>query len=332
MAETLKWGLLSTARINRRIIPPLRRAERSAVLAVASRRLDSAQAYAQQWDIPLTFGSYEAMLASAEIDVVYISLPNSMHHEWAIKAAQAGKHVLCEKPLALSLAEVEAMTQAAQAHDVVLLEGLMYQMHPQLIKLKALIQEGLIGQVKFIQAKFSFTLPDGAPNTRLKKDLGGGSLWDVGCYTVSFANSIAGSVPRAVFGYQQTDANGVEVIFAGQLIYPQGIAAQINCGFRTTYRVGAEVIGETGIIRIPQPWQPDTDQRTSGLIHVAPDDTETPIPTEVIDPYFSQIQAMERAILDGQPTPYTLSQSRDNIATITALYTSAEQGQVVVLR
>jgi predicted dehydrogenase len=298
-------------------------------MAVASRSLDKANELAQKWDIPLTFGSYEAILASPKIDVVYIPLPNGMHYEWAVKAAQAGKHILCEKPLALTVAEVDEMTRAAQENGIVLLEAVMYQTHPQLAKLKSVIQEGLIGNVKLIQAYFSFTLPDRPENFRLNKVLGGGSLWDVGCYPVSFANAIAGGLPGEVSAYQQTDANGIDVIFAGQMKYPNGIIAQFTCGFQTAYRVGAEVIGDKGTIQIPQPWQPDTDNKTSGLIHIAPDDTQTIIPTEVIDPYFCQIQVMERAILDDVAAPYTLAQSRINIATINALYEAAEREAVI---
>lgn len=329
MPNVLRWGILSTARINRRVIPPIQRAERSQVIAVASRSLDKANELAQKWDIPLTFGSYEAMLASPKIDVVYIPLPNGMHYEWAVKASQAGKHILCEKPLALTVAEVDEMTRAAQENGVVLLEAVMYQTHPQLAKLKSVIQEGLIGNVKLIQANFSFTLPDRPENFRLNKALGGGSLWDVGCYPVTFTNAIVGGPPGEVSAYQQTDANGVDVIFAAQMKYSNGIIAQFTCGFQTAYRVGAEVIGDKGTIRIPQPWQPDTDNKTSGLIHIAPDDTQTIIPTEVIDPYFCQIQAMERAILDDVAAPYTLAQSRINIATINALYEAAEREAVI---
>ncbi len=329
MPNILRWGILSTARINRRVIPPIQRAERSQVMAVASRSLDKAKELAQKWDIPLTFGSYEAMLASPKVDVVYIPLPNGMHYEWAVKAAQAGKHILCEKPLALTVAEVDEMTQAAQEYGIILLEAVMYQTHPQLAKLNSVIQEGLIGNVKLIQANFSFTLPDRPANFRLNKMLGGGSLWDVGCYPVSFVNTITGGPPSEVSAYQQTDANGVDVIFAGQMKYSNGIIAQFTCGFQTAYRVGAEVIGDKGIIRIPQPWQPDTDNKTSGLIHIAPDDTQTNIPTEVIDPYFCQVQVMERAILDDVAAPYTLAQSRINIATINALYEAAEREAVI---
>lgn len=327
MTTPLRWGILSTARINRRFIPPAHESPRSQVLAVASRNLSSATDFAKQWDIPLSFGNYEAMLAMPEIDAVYISLPNSMHCEWAIKAAEAGKHILCEKPLGLTVVEVDEMAQAAKANGIVLLEAVVYQMHPQLAKLQAVLAEGLIGQVMLIRAGFAFTLPEGTPNIRLNPALGGGSLWDVGSYPVSFANAIAGTLPEAVFGFQQTDSSGVDVSFVGQMRYPNGVLTQFDCSFRTAYHVGAEIIGDQGRLLIREPFQPDVDHKTSGLIHIAPDDTETHIETEAINPYLCQVLAMERCVLDGEPSPYSLSHSRGNIATVTALYDSARRGK-----
>lgn len=331
MTKKLRWGILSTARINRRIIPPIQEAGRSEVVAVASRSLDKAQAFAAQWAIPKAFGSYEALLASPDVDAIYISLPNNMHHEWTVKAANAGKHVLCEKPLALSVADVDAMAQAGEANNVVIFEALMYQMHPQLAKLKALLTEGLIGKIQLIKAHFSITLPDNSGNFRLKPGMGAGSVWDVGSYPISFANSIMGVAPHSVMAYQQTNKDGIETVLTGQMHYAGGTIAQFDSSFRMPYRIGAEVIGETGVIRIPQPWQPNTDQRGSGLIHIAADDTETVIETEAISPYLCQIAVMEKAVFDRVPPSFSLAQSRVNIATIQALYQAAEQGRLVTL-
>ena len=173
------------------------------MLAVASRNLEAAATFAEQWDIPLSFGNYEALLAMPEIEAVYIPLPNALHHEWAIKAAEAGKHILCEKPLALTVAEVDSMIAAARSNGVTLLEAVVYQMHPQLAKLQAVLADGLIGQLKVIRAWFGFTLPEGATNIRLDKSLGGGCLWDVGSYPVSFANAIAGERPAEVLAFSR---------------------------------------------------------------------------------------------------------------------------------
>ncbi|OQY31013.1 MAG: hypothetical protein B6243_09225 [Anaerolineaceae bacterium 4572_5.2] len=323
MTTTLNWGILSSARINRRLIPAVKAATRSTMLAVASRNQDKAQEYAAQWDIPRAYGSYEALLAAPDINAVYIPLPNTLHKEWVIKAAQAGKHILCEKPLAMTVAEVDEMAAAAQENGVTLLEAFMYRMHPQLANLKALIAEGLIGRVKLVSAKFSFTLRD-ENNIRLQKEMGGGALWDVGCYPVSFAQAIAEEDPQSVFGWQRVNASGADTLFAGQMQYRNGITAQIDAGFEIPFRAGAEVVGDKGVLSVPVPWIPDTEGNKSGLIHIAPDDTETRIPTEIKDPYLCEVEALENAVLDGAPLLYTLAHSRGNVATINALYRSAD--------
>ena len=327
MTPTLTWGILSTARINRRLIPEVKAAVRSTMLAVASRNADKAQEYAAQWNIPRAYGSYEDLLAAPDINAVYIPLPNTLHKEWVIKAAQAGKHILCEKPLAMTPAEVDEMTAAARENSVVLLEAFMYRMHPQLATLKTLIAEGLIGKVKLIRAKFSFTLRD-ENNIRLRKELGGGSLWDVGCYPVSFAQAIAEEDPQSVFGWQRVNAGGADVLFAGQMQYRNGIVAQIDAGFEMPFRAGAEVVGDEGVLTLPNPWIPDTEGKSSGIIHIAPDDTETAIPTPVKNPYLCEVEALENAVLDGAPLRYTPTHSRGNVATINALYRSAKRGAV----
>ncbi len=331
MTPTLNWGILSTARINRRLIPAVKAATRSTMLAVASRNTDRAQEYAAQWDIPRACGSYEELLAAPDINAVYIPLPNALHKKWVIKAAQAGKHILCEKPLAMTVAEVDQMTVAAQKNNVVLLEAFMYRMHPQLATLKELIAQGLIGKVKLIRAKFSFTLRD-ENNIRLRKELGGGALWDVGCYPVSFAQAITEEDPQIVFGWQRVNASGADILFAGQMQYRNGIVAQIDAGFELPFRTGAEVVGDAGVLTLPNPWIPNVDGKSSGIIHIAPDDTETAIPTPVKDPYLCEVEALENAVLDGAPLRYTLAHSRGNVATINALYRSAEAEKVVQLK
>lgn len=327
--ETLKWGILSTARVNRRIIPPINTAERSEVVGVASRDLARARKFSRRWKIPLVFNSYQALLDSPEINVIYLPLPNQLHCEWAIRAVRAGKHVLCEKPLALSESEVEKMIRAAGENKVILLEGLAYRMHPQFIKLKELIGAGTIGPVELIRAHYSFTLPREKGNIRWKRKLGGGCLWDVGCYPVSFARAIVGSPPAEVYAFQKTGATGVDIFFAGQLIFPNGIVAQIDCGFCEPYRAGAEVVGQNGVIYLPNPWQPDVEGKKSGIIRISPDDHESIIPTRVIDPYLCEIMVMEEAVLEGRPPPFLLAESRDNITTISALAQSAGSKKAV---
>ena len=201
MAHTtpLRWGILGTARINRMLIPPLKASPDNRLVAVASRELARGEEYAREWGIGRVHGSYEALLADPEIDAVYIPLPNHLHAEWTIKAARAGKHVLCEKPLALTVADVDAMVSACREAGVVLAEAFMYRHHPQTLKVKQLLDEGAIGTLRYLRGAFTFELS--RPNdVRLRPEWGGGCLWDVGCYPVSFARHLVGQEPLEVYG------------------------------------------------------------------------------------------------------------------------------------
>ena len=188
----LRWGLLSTARINRLIIPAIRASARSEVTTVASRSLEKARAYAAEWNIPRVLGSYEALLDDPDIDVIYISLPNSLHVEWTVRALEAGKHVLCEKPLALSVADVDRIVAAAVARTGrTATEGFMYRHHPLTHAVEAIVKSGRLGAIRGFKGAFTFPLTrDG--DVRLDPALGGGSLWDVGCYPVSYTCLLAG--------------------------------------------------------------------------------------------------------------------------------------------
>ena len=191
MSRILRWGLLSTARINRAILTAMPHSPRNVVTAVASRSAARAAAYAAEWKIPRTFASYEAMLADPDVDVIYNSLPNALHTEWTLKAVQAGKHVLCEKPLALTVADVDAIAAAAQQAGVVVAEAFMYRHHPQTLRVKEMIGQGAVGEMRLLRGAFSYLLTNRS-DVRLLPELGGGSLWDVGCYPISFARFLAG--------------------------------------------------------------------------------------------------------------------------------------------
>ncbi|MBL8061683.1 MAG: Gfo/Idh/MocA family oxidoreductase, partial [Anaerolineales bacterium] len=214
MNKILNWGLLSTAKINQALIKPLRASKRTRLLAVASRSLSSAETYAREWNIPRAHESYEALLADPEVDVIYNSLPNHLHAEWTIKALRAGKHVLCEKPLALTLKEVDAMIAAAQETGQILAEAFMYRHHPQTLKVKELVDGGAIGTLQLIKGAFSFVL-NREGNYRFYKEMGGGSIWDVGCYPISYARMIVGAEPVEVSGWQVAGPQGGDESFYG---------------------------------------------------------------------------------------------------------------------
>lgn len=331
MADKLRWALLSTANINRALIGPLKNADRSELVAVASRDGDRAAAYAREWNIPRSFGSYEELLADPEIDVIYNSLPNSMHTPWSIKAAEAGKHVLCEKPMAVTLAEAEALGAAASANGVTIFEAFMYLHHPQTIMVRDLIDSGEIGDLQTIHSWFHFYLPaSDTDNVRLASDLAGGSLWDVGVYPNSLAIAMTGGkAPEAVWAQGLLGESGVDVGIRAQYSFPGSVTAQISCGFRTPFREGAWFVGQDGIIEVPEPWKPGFDGHQSRITLKRRDDTTEEYIFPAANPYSCEVAAMEACVLDGAPPVVPLSLSREFTRTILAVYESAATGSAV---
>jgi predicted dehydrogenase len=325
--QKLRWGLLSTARINRAVIPPIRGSVRSELKAVASRDIVKAKEYAKEWHIPHAVGTYEELLARDDIDVIYNPLPNHLHAEWSIRAAEAGKHVLCEKPLALTLDEVDRMMAAALQHKVVIAEAFMYKHHPQTLKVLELVEEEAIGELLLIKGAFTFNL-DRSDDVRWVPEWGGGSIWDVGCYPISFARLVARAEPVEVFGWQITGSTGVDVVFSGQMRFASGLLAQFDCGFRAPYRTSIEVVGTKGSIELASPFKP----AGGDWIQVKHGDRTEMIESPRIDHlYQGEIEDMERAVLDGQAPRISLDNSRANVAAILALLESARSGAVVRL-
>jgi predicted dehydrogenase len=326
MNKQLNWGLLSTARINQALIRPLTASKHTRLLAVASRSLSSAEAYAREWKIPRAHGSYEALLTDPEVDVIYNSLPNHMHAEWAIKALQAGKHVLCEKPIALTLAEVEAMTQAAQETGKVLAEAFMYRHHPQTLKVKEIVDSGALGKIQLIKGAFTFTLSR-AGDIRSKKEMGGGSIWDIGCYPISYARTIVGAEPLEVFGWQVTGESGVDDSFYGQMRFENGVHAQFDSGFKSPLRSHIEIVGTDGTLTVPDPFKPG---RTSEIL-LTRDNKIEKIKTKGGMLYMGEVDDMCDAVTQTKAPRVSLADSRGNVATILALLESAQSGKPVSL-
>jgi predicted dehydrogenase len=337
MPKTVRWGLLSTANINNAVIGPIHQSPRSELYAVGSRDLAKAQAYAKDKGVANAFGSYEAMLADPNVDAVYISLPNSLHCEWAVKAAAAGKHILCEKPIAISMDEFDQMEAAAQANGVTLFEAFMYLHHPQTIKAQEIIRAGRLGAVQSVQSWFHFYLPpERSTNIRLNAGLSGGSLWDVGVYPNSMAIAMIGlGAPRAVWASQIVGESGVDVAMRAQLHFGEPgnreVVAQISSGFRTPFREGTFVVGEAGILHIPQPWKPGMAGQDSVMTITDRDNKVEMITTGAVDPYVCEVQAMEACVLDGAAPVVSLSQSRDFLRSVLAIYESARTGDIVRL-
>lgn len=326
----VRWGLLSTANINRRLIPAIRQSAQGELAAVASRSQSAANAYAAEWGIPQAFGSYEAMLESDAVDAVYIGLPNHLHAEWSMKAMQHGKHVLCEKPFALTLAEVDAVTAVSQQTGMHIAEAFMYRHHPQTKIVGEWVKNGRLGDIVLFRGHFSFQI-ESRGDVRLVSEYGGGSLWDVGVYPMSFAQFVMDGSPQSVWGRQWLGPSGVEESFSGQMDYGNGRTAQISSGFRIPFHTWVEIIGTKGRLTLSRPFVGMDDSRCQLLFH-HPDDTIEEIPVPEKELYLGEVEDMHAAILDGQPNYLTLAETRDHIRTVLALYESAQSGRVVYLR
>ncbi len=246
------WGIISTADINRKVIPGAQASRKVDLVAVASRTQARAEEYAREWGIERAYGSYEALLADPDVEAVYISLPNTMHCEWSIRSLEAGKHVLCEKPLTRHPEEAEAAFDAADRAGRLLMEAFMYRHNPQTEKLRSLIDEGAIGEVRLIRSTFSYSLYDAA-NIRLRPDVEGGALMDVGCYCVSGSRLIGGE-PEWVAGQARYGSSGTDWVFTGQMRFSGDVLATFDCGTALPERDELEVIGSEGSLFLDDPW------------------------------------------------------------------------------
>jgi predicted dehydrogenase len=327
--KKVRWGLLSTARINRHLIPAIRAARRGELAAVASRDEKQAKAYAAEREIPRYFGSYQAMLESGEIDAVYIGLPNHLHAEWSIRALEAGLHVLCEKPFAITLQEVDAMIEASRRSGKVLAEAFMYRHHPQTKIAKEWVQEGRLGDIVLVRGTFSFKLDDPG-NVRLVPEWGGGSLWDVGVYPVSFAQYILGGVPVRVSASQTLGESGVDEVFTGHMAYENGVLAQVSSSFRTPWYAYVEVLGTRGRLVLNRPFSGMDDGKKHLFFHDQQDRSQAIyVPRQEL--YLGEIKDMHQAILEGKPSYLTLEETRNHVRTVLALYEAANKQALVDL-
>jgi D-xylose 1-dehydrogenase (NADP+, D-xylono-1,5-lactone-forming) len=311
--QILRWGLLSTARINKALIPPLRVSKRNSLLAVASRSQAKADAYAREQKIKRAYGSYEALLAD-------------LHTEWSIKAVEAGKHVLCEKPLALSLADVDAMTAAAGRTGKIIAEAFAYRAHPHMLKVKEIMDSGKLGKIKMVHGSFTFVMTN-QDDIRWDPAMGGGGLWDIGCYPLSFTRTVLGTEPLEVFGWQVTSPSGVDEVFTGQLRFPGDIYFQLDCSFKVPSHVFMEIVGDEGTLNIPQPFNTSAQKN----LYLTRDGKTSTVVVKGPDPYLAEVENFADAILLGKQPATSLADSRLNTAAILALLESAKMGKPVTL-
>ena len=335
------WGLLSTARINERLIPAIRASGQSTLLAVASRSKERAQAYAKQWNIPHTYGTYEQMLADPAINVIYLSLPNHLHAEWTIKCAEAGKHVLCEKPITITTEEVTRMAQAAEKNGVIIQEAAMTRFHPQTQYLRELVAKRVIGDIRLIRGVFAFTLENPA-DIRLDTNMGGGSLWDLGSYCVSFARTVLQTEPIEVSAYQVSGDTGVDMSFSAQMQFPTGTLVQFFSSFQSFAHIEADFLGTEGRIYADIPWANHIGASANVQVTRSGNAEETSTFSDSMEGYMTdtktyanmnayqcEIDSMVESVLNGTEPVISLADSWKNVATIVALHESARTGKPV---
>ncbi len=254
--DTVKWGILSTADITNRVLPGVKASRKVELLAVGSRDGSKAAAFAERWEIPRAYGSYEELLDDPDVEAVYIPLPNTLHVDWSIRALEAGKHVLCEKPLDRDPEEVARAFDASERTGMLLTEAFMYRHNPQTKKLKELVEAGAIGELRLIRSAFSYSLYD-PDNIRLRTDVEGGALMDVGCYCVSGSRLLAGE-PDRVHGEAWFGPTGTDWVFTGLLHFPTDVLATFDCGTALPERDELEVIGSEGSLFVDDPWHVNT--------------------------------------------------------------------------
>lgn len=323
----IRWGLMSTANINRKVIPAIRASARGELVAVASRDQQKAKQYARKWNIPKTFGSYEALLDSGEIDAVYVSLPNHLHAEWSIRAMQAGVHVLCEKPLAIRVDEVDRMAETSRQTGRFLAEAFMYQHHPQTIQALEIVRSGQLGEVLMVNGAFHFDMSKRQGNVRLVPEWGGGALWDVGIYPLSFARLVYGAAPLIAAGMGWSGESGVDEIFTGSLRFPGGGLSHISCSFRSPFYTFAEIIGSEGHLWIERPFI--VPEEGGKMTLTCRNDSMQEIHTPAAMLYLGEIEDLHAAILDGKAPRVSLEQSRDHVRSALALYASSRTNKAV---
>ncbi len=332
ISRPLRLGVLGAANIARAFTSGVASSQAVTVAAVASRDAGKAERFAQECGIPRFHGSYDALLADPEIDAIYNPLPNSLHAEWSIRALEAGKHVLCEKPLAMNAAEARAMFAAARQAGRHLVEAYPYRAQAQTLKLSALLKEGAIGKVQLIRSSFGVAFSDPA-NIRLKPEVGGGSLLDVGSYAVSLALLVAGERPDRVSAVARWSETGVDMSVAATLEFPGGALAQVSSSFATAYHRHALISGDRGTIETtylnhpPAGGPPILTIRRGTTVAAVPEIIEVPPGNG----FLAEVESFQRLVTQGEAhwTGATPAQSIDIALTLDAIALSARSGTAI---
>jgi len=326
--KTVRWGVLSTAKIaTTKVIPAMQQGRYCEITAIASRNLEQAQGAAAQLNIPKAYSSYEELLADPDIDAIYNPLPNHLHVPWSIKALQAGKHVLCEKPIALSAAEAQQLADVAKQYPhLKVMEAFMYRFHPQWQRARQLVSEGKIGALRTIQSFFSYYIDDPL-NLRNKADSGGGGMLDIGCYTISLARFIFGNEPRRVFGIVEYDPQlKVDRLISSILDFGSGTST-FTCGTQLSPYQRVNIVGTEGRIEIEIPFNAPID-RPCKIWYQHEDEVEE-ILLDICNQYTIEGDLFSQAVLNDTEVPTPIEDAVANMKTIDAVFRSAQSGRWV---
>jgi xylose dehydrogenase (NAD/NADP) len=315
----VRWGILSTADINKKLLAGAAETDDVEVVAVGSRTLERADEFAQVWDIPRAYGTYEELLADPDVEAIYNPLPNTMHSEWSIKAMEAGKHVLCEKPFSRHIGDVQRAFDAADTTGMHLSEAFMYRHHPQTARLAELVASGAIGELRVIRSVFSYSLYD-ADNIRLRTDVEGGSLMDVGCYCISGARLLGGE-PESVAGAAHIGSSGTDWVFAGMMRFPNDVVALFDCGTSLPNRDELEAIGTEGSLFLDDPWHCGRP-----VIELRRNDSVELIEIEAANPYRLELEDLNAAIRGERAPLLGREDAMGQVRAIDALFRSQEAG------
>jgi predicted dehydrogenase len=324
--DILCLGVMGTADIAvSRVIKSLRKSKKVKVHAISSREMSGAKKWAVKLGIENYFGSYEEMLKNRDIDAVYIPLPNNMHCEWTIRALNAGKHVMCEKPLALTSEEVRQMIRASRENDLVLMEGFMYRYHPRNRDVLEMCRKGFIGEIRTVESSFSYVLDD--PSSYLmSRELGGGALYDIGCYCVNVSRLMTGSEPVEVYGMFNLTGTNVDMTFSGQLRFPKGKITSFHVSMDEEPRFYYRVIGDKGMIDVPGAFVSFGKQTN---IVVQKKEKQETKQYQGVDEYRLEFEHFVEAALEKKPLLYDIEDSLKNVYVMEALHRSAQDGKPV---
>ena len=317
MSAIVRWGILSTANIGRRVIPAMHASNNGEGVAVCSRSLQSAQRFAQEQNIPAAHGSYEELIADSNVDAIYIPLPNSLHAEWSIKCAEAGRPTLCEKPFARDAAEAQTIVDAFERHGVLLAEAFMYRFHPQHAKVKEIIAAGGIGELQIINSSFTFPVSNEA-NIRLSKELAGGGMMDVGCYCVNLMRFMTGEEPETVTATANIgESTGVDECLAAALRFPSGVIGHMDCGLRAYRQHSYTLKGSEGMITVPVSFVPDKNVAT--VVQHWQGDTCTEHSIPATDHYQLMVEDFADALLNDRDPRFPPSDAVRNMEVVDRL-------------